>query len=105
MTKGTNAFISGEVETTLDLGTHTLFGAKVSDMDVLDPDVPSATYTFYQEHIKPKQQARTAGKKTKTVWRCLIGGYIYDGEELPPDFVCPICKHGASDFERGEVEA
>lgn len=104
VTKGTNAFISGEVETTLDLGTHTLFIAKVTDMDVLDPDAPSATYTFYQEHIKPKQQAPTAGKKTKTVWRCRICGYIYDGEELPPDFVCPICKHGASDFEKVEVE-
>ena len=105
VTKGTNAYISGEVVQTLDLGTHTLFIAKVTDLDVLDKDTPSATYTYYQEHIKPKQQAPAAGKKTKTVWRCRICGYIYDGEELPPDFVCPICKHPASDFEKVEVEA
>ena len=72
-----------------------LFIGTVTDMEVLS-DVPSATYTYYQEHIKPKPEA----KKGKTVWRCKICGYEYEGEELPDDFICPICKHPASDFEK-----
>lgn len=104
VTKGTNAYISGVVEKTIDLGTHTMFIAQVTDLDRLDT-TPSATYTYYQNNIKPKPKQAAAGKKTKTVWRCRICGYIYDGPELPADFVCPICKHGAADFEKVEVEA
>ncbi len=106
ITAGTNAWISGEVVQHYDVGTHHLFVARVTDMAVLDDKTPSATYTYYQEHIKPKpQSAPKPGAKTKTVWRCRICGYIYEGETLTPDFVCPICKHGASDFEKVEVEA
>ncbi len=106
VTEGTNAYISGVVEQMIDLGTHTMFIAQVTDLDRLD-STPSATYAYYLEHIKPKPEkpAVAAGKKTKTVWRCRICGYIYEGEQLPADFVCPICKHGAADFEKIEVEA
>ena len=99
VTAGTNGYISAKVVNTVDLGTHTLFIADVTDMDVL-ADVPSATYTYYQENIKPKPEA--VGKTTdgQTVWRCKICGYEYVGEELPDDFICPICKHPASDFEK-----
>lgn len=98
VTEGTNGFISATVENTMDLGTHTLFIAAVDDMDVLS-DVPSTTYNFYQSNIKPKPAA-PAVKTGKTIWRCRICGYEYEGEELPADFVCPICKHPASDFEK-----
>lgn len=98
VTDGTNGLISASVEQALDLGTHTLFIARVDDMERLS-DVPSATYAYYQSHIKPKPQASGA-PEGKTVWRCRVCGYIYEGEELPEDFVCPLCKHPASDFEK-----
>lgn len=98
ITAGTNGFISARVEQSLDLGTHTLFIAGVDDMELLS-DVPSATYAYYQAHIKPKPQ-KTDAPAGKTVWRCRICGYIYEGEELPEDFTCPWCKHGPADFER-----
>ncbi len=99
VTEGTNAYISAQVEQTLDLGTHTLFIAAVTDMEVLC-DISSATYGYYQSNIKPKPQnaGKTAGGKT--VWRCSVCGYEYVGEELPADFICPLCKHPASDFEK-----
>ena len=99
ITKGVNGYICGKVINTVDLGTHTLFIADVTDMEVLS-DTPSATYTYYQSNIKPKPQAAPAEEKGKTVWRCKICGYEYEGEELPADFVCPVCKHPASDFEK-----
>ena len=99
ITKGTNAYLCGEVIQTVDLGTHTLFIADVTDMDVL-ADVPSATYEYYQSEIKPKPEAVGKTKDGQTVWRCKICGYEYVGEELPDDFICPICKHPASDFEK-----
>lgn len=97
ITAGTNAYLSAAVEQTVDLGSHTLFIAAVDDMDVLS-SVPSATYAYYHSQIKPKptQQASTG----KTAWRCTVCGYIYEGEELPADYICPICKHPASDFEK-----
>ena len=96
--EGTNAFITAWIEQTVDLGSHTLFIAAVTDMEVLD-DAPSATYEYYQSNIKPKPQvpAKTEGK---TAWRCTVCGYVYEGEELPADFICPVCKHPASDFEK-----
>lgn len=97
VTEGTNAWISAKVEQAIDLGSHMLFIAGVTDMEVLS-DIPSATYTFYQEHIKPKPEEKKP--EGKTVWRCRICGYEYEGEELPEDFICPICKHPASDFEK-----
>ena len=101
VTKGTNAYISAKVETTVDLGTHTMFIAEVTDMEVLS-EVPSVTYSYYQEHIKPKPQAKpvTVEESGKTVWRCTVCGYEYEGEEIPEDFICPWCKHPASDFEK-----
>ena len=100
VTKGTNAYISGKVESTVDLGSHTLFIAEVTEMDVLS-DVPSVTYSFYQEYIKPKpQQKAEKSDSKKTIWRCSVCGYEYEGEELPADYICPLCKHPAFDFEK-----
>lgn len=97
ITAGTNAYISATVEQTIDLGTHMLFIAAVDDMEVLSKDA-SATYAYYQSQIKPKPvQQSSAGK---TAWRCTVCGYVYEGEELPADFICPLCKHPASDFEK-----
>ena len=97
ITEGTNAYISATVEQTIDLGSHTLFIAAVDDMEVL-ADVPSTTYAYYQSSIKPKPEAKP--QNGKTAWRCTVCGYIYEGEELPDDFICPLCKHPASDFEK-----
>ena len=98
ITEGTNAYISAEVEQTIDLGTHTLFIAKVTDLDVLS-SVSSATYEYYQNNIKPKPQA-PAAPTGKTVWRCTVCGYIYEGDPIPADFICPLYKHPASYFEK-----
>lgn len=96
VTEGTNGYLCAKVTDTVDLGSHTMFIAQVEDGDVLD-DTESVTYSYYHKHIKP-QPAET---KT-TGWRCKICGYVYEGEELPPDFICPLCKHGAADFEKIE---
>ena len=61
---------------------------------------PSTTYTYYQNHIKPKPQPKPESEKGVTIWRCRICGYEYKGDVLPDDFICPICKHPASDFEQ-----
>ena len=93
--EGACAYISCKVVQTIDLGTHTLFLADVTDGDVLSGDAP-ATYAYYHKNIKPAPE-----KKPETSgWRCKICGYIYEGETLPEDFICPICKHGAIDFEK-----
>ena len=91
----TNAFLSGKVTQTIDLGTHTLFIADVTEARVLS-DAPSMTYAYYFENVKPKP----AALEKKTGWVCKICGYVYEGEELPEDFICPLCKHGAEDFEK-----
>ncbi len=96
LTSGTNAFISAWVEQTVDLGTHTLFIAQVTNMETLNR-TPSCTYAYYQQHIKPRPAAPKV-TEGKTVWVCSVCGYVYEGEELPADFTCPICKHPASDF-------
>ena len=90
-----NAVISGKVVSTVDCGTHTLFIADVTEAHVLSREA-SATYAYYFEHIKPKPQPAAEKKKG---YVCKICGYVYEGETLPPDFVCPLCKHGADDFE------
>ena len=90
-----NALISGRVISEQDLGTHTLFVADVTEARTLS-SVPSATYTYYFDHIKPKPQPADTVKKG---WVCKICGYVYEGETLPADFICPLCKHGAEDFE------
>ena len=94
ITRDTNAFMSAYVKQEIDLGTHTLFIGQLVAAEVLS-DTPTVTYDFYQKNIKPKPQ-----ETKKSGWRCKICGYIYEGEELPPDYICPLCKHGAEDFER-----
>ena len=96
--KNTTAYLSAKVVSITDLGTHSLFLADVTDAVKLS-DEDSVTYDYYQKNIKPKP----AAKSKKTVWRCKICGYEYEGEELPPDFICPLCKHPASDFEKIEA--
>lgn len=90
----TAAFLSGKVVDTMDLGSHTLFLADVTDGDVLSGKNP-VTYSYYQANIKPKPT-----ETPKKGYRCKICGYVYEGEPLPEDFICPICKHGADDFEK-----
>ncbi len=99
ITKQTNAYLSGKVKQEVDLGTHTMFIADVTAAEVL-ADTPTATYDYYQKNIKPQPEEKKEEKSKTTKWRCTICGYEYEGEELPEDFVCPLCKHGAADFER-----
>lgn len=99
ITAGTNAYFSLKVDKEVDLGSHTLFICEPTFMDVLS-DTPSCTYEYYQSDIKPKPQPVGTTPKGETVWKCTICGYEYVGEELPDDFICPICKHGKDDFEK-----
>lgn len=88
-----NAFLSLRVEQYVDLGTHGLFICSVTEARVIS-DAPSMTYAYYQEHVKPKPE--TEGRKG---FVCKVCGYVYEGDTLPEDFICPLCKHGAADFE------
>ncbi len=92
LTGCTNAYISGKVIRKIDLGTHMLFIADVTAAEVLSAD-PSVTYTYYQQNIKPKPV-----EQKKKGYTCTVCGYVYEGDELPADFICPICKHGADAF-------
>lgn len=99
ITEGTNAYISVNVSKTEDLGSHTMFIGEITDMEVLS-EMPSVTYDYYLKNIKPQPENVGTTTDGKTIWRCTICGYEYVGEELPEDFVCPLCKHPASDFEK-----
>lgn len=88
----TNAVLSVKVNKTVDVGSHTIFIGEVTEQKVLS-EVPSASYQYYFDHIKPKPEAKKKG------YVCKICGYVYEGDVLPEDFVCPLCKHGAIDFE------
>lgn len=88
----TNAYLSAKVIQMIDLGTHTLFIAEVVDGAVLAED-ESVTYAYYQSNIKPAPETKKKG------FICTVCGYIYEGDTLPEDFICPICKHPASDFK------
>ena len=88
-----NSFMSLKVEDYIDLDTHGMFICSVTEARVLS-DKETMTYTYYQNNVKPKPE--TDGKKG---WVCTVCGYIYEGEELPEDFICPLCKHGVADFE------
>ena len=92
-----NAFISGKVVDAYDYGTHTLFVAEVTEAKKLS-DEESVSYEYYQAHIKQKPQA-AATPTDKEKWVCKVCGYTHEGE-LPDDFICPWCKHPASDFEK-----
>ena len=99
----TNAYLSAKVVSKTDLGTHTLFLADVTDGEVLSGD-PSVTYAFYQKNIKQKPGANV-GAAPKKGFICTVCGYIYEGDELPSDFICPWCKHDASYFIPLESQA
>ena len=88
-----NAYMSLWVESTVDLDTHTLFICFVTQMDELSEE-RTMTYTYYQDNVKPKPQPQK-----KKGYVCKICGYVHEGDELPADFICPLCKHPASDFE------
>ena len=86
--------MSLKVEQYVDLGTHGMFICSVTEARVMS-DQETMTYTFYQNNVKPKPQ--TEGKKG---FVCKVCGYIYEGDTLPDDFVCPLCKHGVEAFEK-----
>ena len=88
-----NSFMSLKVEQYIDLDTHGMFICSVEESRVIS-DKETMTYNYYQDNVKPKPQ--TEGKKG---FVCKICGYIYEGDELPEDFICPLCKHGVADFE------
>ena len=88
-----NAFMSLKVEDYVDLGTHGMFICSVTEARVMS-NQDTMTYTYYQNNVKPKPE--TEGKKG---FVCKVCGYIYEGDELPADYICPLCKHGAADFE------
>ncbi|MCI5679591.1 MAG: flavin reductase [Bacteroidales bacterium] len=91
-----NAFFSLKVEQYIDLGSHGIFICSVTESRVLS-DLDTMTYTYYQKNVKPRPD--TDGKKG---WVCKICGYVHESEDLPDDFICPLCKHGVADFERIE---
>ena len=88
-----NAFFSLKVEQYVDLGTHGMFICSITEARVIS-DMDTMTYTYYQQKVKPKPE--TQGKRG---YVCKVCGYVHEGDELPEDFICPLCKHGAADFE------
>ncbi len=88
-----NAYVSARVVETVDLGTHYMFVADFVEAQILNDD-KSMTYKDYHARVKPKPQNKVKG------YRCAICGYVYEGETLPDNFVCPLCKHGPDDFEK-----
>ncbi len=88
-----NSFMSLKVEDYVDLGTHGMFICSVTEARVIS-DAETMTYTYYQKNVKPRP--KTEGKRG---FVCKVCGYVYEGDVLPDDFVCPLCKHGAADFE------
>ena len=88
-----NAFLSLEVESYVDLDTHGMFICKVIEAKKLNNN-ETLTYNYYQTNVKPKPEEKKKG------YVCKVCGYVYEGDELPDDFICPLCKHGASDFEK-----
>ncbi|MBR2891827.1 MAG: flavin reductase [Bacilli bacterium] len=89
-----NAFLSLKVEDYIDLDTHGMFICSVVESRVIN-NLETMTYSYYQNYVKPKPEI-----KTTTGYVCKICGYVYEGEELPEDYICPLCKHGAQDFEK-----
>lgn len=94
ITKHTNSYLSAKVVSQTDVGTHITFVADVT-ADVVLNENESVTYSYYLQNIKPKQE-----QQKKNSYVCTICGYVYEGDELPKDFICPICKHGAEVFEK-----
>jgi len=94
LTEYANAFLSFNVLEVFDFDSHFVFKAMLTECKTLN-DKESITYDYYQRNVKPKPQSAV-----KQGWRCNICGYVYEGETLPPDYICPLCKHGASDFTK-----
>lgn len=94
VTEGTNAYFSAYVKQEIDLGTHILFIAQLVEAENLS-DKPTVTYDYYQKNIKQNVQCQA-----KKGWRCKICGFVYENENLPQDYICPVCKHGSADFEK-----
>lgn len=97
----TNAYLSGQAFHSVDLGTHTLFIADVTESVVLGSE-PSLSYAYYQQHIKPQPQVAPAAGNGTTRWVCDECGYVYEGDDVPDDFICPWCKHGKASFSKME---
>ena len=95
LTKYANAYISLKVFDVVDMGSHWMFLCNITESVVLN-NIETMTYSFYQKNVKPKPEEK------KTGWVCDVCGYVYEGEELPEDFICPLCKHPASDFSKLE---
>ena len=93
LNKYANGYMSLKVFDTVDTGSHLMFFCDITESAVLN-DVDTMTYTFYQKNVKPRPQEEVKG------WVCDVCGYVYEGDELPEDFICPLCKHGASDFTK-----
>ena len=96
LTRNANMYLSAKVVDSKDLGSHMVFFAELTAGEVLS-SVPSCTYAYYQSDIKPKPQPAK-----KKAWVCSVCGYVYEGDEVPDDFVCPLCSHGKQDFVRVE---
>ena len=88
-----NAYFSLKVEQEVDLDSHTLFICEVTEAKIVS-DKPSMTYAYYHSHVKPQPQKKSKG------YVCTVCGYVYEGDELPDDFICPLCKHGVDVFEK-----
>lgn len=108
ITQGTNAWLSARVNQVIDCGTHNLFLAKVMEGERFNAQ-PSVTYQYYQDQIKsriqiknpdPSKENRMEGQKRTNSYVCKVCGYIYTGDELPEDYICPVCKHDTQVFER-----
>jgi len=93
LTEHSNMYISAKVTERFDLGSHTLFIAEITDAQVLSEE-ESCSYAYYQSDIK----AKTVAKTEKRSWTCSVCGYVYEGDEIPADFECPLCHHGKEDF-------
>jgi flavin reductase (DIM6/NTAB) family NADH-FMN oxidoreductase RutF len=92
LTNYANAFLSFDVVEIMDFDSHTVFKAVLTESETLN-NQESMTYDYYQRNVKPSPQSAE-----KQGYRCIICGYVYEGEPLPPDFICPLCKHGVADF-------
>ncbi|MCR5184547.1 MAG: flavin reductase [Bacilli bacterium] len=92
LTNYINAFFSLKVDQYVDLGTHGMFICSVTESKTIN-NVETMTYNYYQANVKPRPETKKKG------YVCKVCGYVYEGDELPEDIVCPLCKHGAADFE------
>ncbi len=89
-----NSFMSLKVEQYVDLGTHGMFICSITEARVIS-NFETMTYSYYQNNVKPKPN--TDGKRG---YVCKVCGFVYEGDKLPDDYICPLCKHGIADFEK-----